>query len=49
MFEYMLICALIEETGRLPGPAFCMWGYFWPGSENFESWKKLHTFDVFMT
>ena len=30
----MFICSeLIEETGRPPGLIFCMWGYFWPGSD----------------
>ena len=28
---------LIEETGGL---IFGMWGYFWPGSDKFEFWKK---------
>ena len=38
----MFICSeLIEETGRRPGLILGMWGYFWPGSENFESWKKF--------
>ena len=33
----MFICTeLIEETGRPPGPIFCMWGLFCPGSEKFE-------------
>ena len=45
----MLICTLIEETGRLPGATFGIWGYFWPGSENFESWKNFHRFDGVMT
>ena len=46
----MFICSeLIEETGRPPGLIFCMWGYFWPGSDKFESWKIFHTFDKFMT
>ena len=46
----MFICSeLIEETGRLPGLIFGMWGYFWPGSDKFEFWKKLHTFDGVMT
>ena len=36
----MFICTeLIEETGRHPGLIFGMWGYFWPGSDKFESWK----------
>ena len=39
---------LIEETGRRPG-CFLTCGYFWPGSEKFESWKKIHTFDGVMT
>ena len=35
---YMFICSeLIEETGRPPGLIFGMWGYFWPGSDKFES------------
>ena len=47
---YMFICSeLIEETGRLPGLIFGMWGYFWPGSDKFESWKFFHTFDKVMT
>ena len=42
----MFVCSeLIEETGRPPGLIFGMWGYFWPGSDKFESWKKIHTFD----
>ena len=33
----MFICSeLIEETGRLPGLIFGIWGYFWPGSDKFE-------------
>ena len=24
-------------------------GYFWPASDKFESWKKIHTFDGVMT
>ena len=36
----MFICSeLIEETGRPPGLIFSMWGYFWLGSDKFESWK----------
>ena len=47
---YMFLCSeLIEETGRPPGLIFGMWGYFWPGSDKFEFWKKFHTFDVVMT
>ena len=47
---YMFICTeLIEETGRPPGLTFGMWGYFWPGSDKFESWNFLHTFDEVMT
>ena len=50
MCIYMFICSeLIEETGRLPGLIFGMWGYFWPGSDKFESWKKFHAFDGVMT
>ena len=46
----MFICTeLIEETGRPPGLIFGMWGYFWPGSDKFESWKNFHTFDGVMT
>ena len=46
----MFICSeLIEETGRPPGQIFAMWGYFWPGSDKFESWKFFHTFDGVMT
>ena len=46
MCIYMFICSeLIEETGRPPGLIFCMWGYFWPGSDKFEFWKNFHTFD----
>ena len=42
---YMFICTeLIEETGRPPGLIFAMWGYFLPGSDKFEFWKKFHTF-----
>ena len=41
----MFICTeLIEETGRVPGLIFGMWGYFWPGSDKFESWNIFHTF-----
>ena len=47
---YMFICSeLIEETGRPPGLIFGMWGYSWPGSDKFESWKSFHTFDGVMT
>ena len=47
---YLFICTeLIEETGRPPGLFFCMWGYFWPGSHRFESWKKFYTFAGFIT
>ena len=50
MCIYMFICSeLIEETGRPPGLIFCMRGYFWPASDKFESWKKIHTFDGVMT
>ena len=45
---YMFVCSeLIEETGRPPGLIFGMWGYFWPSSNKFESWKN--TFDEVMT
>ena len=40
---------LIKETGRSPAQIFGMWEYFLPGSEKFESWKKLNTFDGVMT
>ena len=44
----MFICSeLIEETGRPPGLIFGMWGYFWPGSDKFESWKKIHKNSLF--
>ena len=47
---YMFICSeLIEETRRPPGLIFGMWGYFWPGSDKFESWDFFHTFDKVMT
>ena len=50
VYIYMFICSeLIEETGRPPGLILGMCGYFWPGSDKFESWKKLHTFDGVMT
>ena len=50
MCIYMFICSeLIEETGRPPELIFSMWGYFWPGSDKFESWKFFHTFDGVMT
>ena len=46
----MFICSeLIEETGRPAGLIFGMWGYFWPGSDKFESWKNFHTFDGVIT
>ena len=46
----MFVCSeLIEETGRPPGLIFGMWEYFGPGSDKFESWKKIHTFDGVMT
>ena len=46
----MFVCSeLIEETGRPPGLIFGMWGYFWPGSDKFESWKFFHTFHGVMT
>ena len=49
-YIYMFVCSeLIEETGRPPGLIFSMWGYFWPGSDKFESWKNFHTFDGVMT
>ena len=49
IYIYMFVCSeLIEETGRPPGLIFAMWEYFWPGSDNFESWKKIHTFDGVM-
>ena len=40
-FYHYLCTELIEETGRPPGLIFGMWGYFWPGSDKFESWKKF--------
>ena len=47
---YMFICSeLIEETARPPGLIFGMWRYLWHGSDNFEFWKKIHTFDGVMT
>ena len=50
VYIYMSVCSeLIEETGRPPGLIFAMWGYFWPGSDKFESWKNFHTFDGVMT
>ena len=50
VYIYMSVCSeLIEETGRPPGLIFGMWGYFWPGSDKFESWKIFHTFDKVMT
>ena len=46
----MFICLeLIDKTGRPPGLIFGMWAYFSPGMENFESWKRIHTFDGVMT
>ena len=46
----MFICSeLIEETGRPLGLIFGMWGYFWPGSDKFELWKKFRTFEGVMT
>ena len=49
VYIYMFICTeFIEETGRPPGLFFGMWGYFWPGSHRFESWKKIYTFAVFI-
>ena len=46
----MFICTeLIEETVRPPGLIFSKWGYFWPGSVKFESWKNFHTFEKVMT
>ena len=46
----MFICTeLIEETGRPLELIFCMWGYFWPGSDKLESWRNFHTFDGVMT
>ena len=39
---------LIDETGRLPGLIFGMWGYFWPESDKFE-WRNFRTFDGVMT
>ena len=50
VYIYMFICSeLIEETGRPPGLIFGMWGYFGPGSDKFEFWKKFRTFDGVMT
>ena len=50
IYIYMFICSeLIEETGRPPGLIFGMWGYCWPGSDKFESWEEIHTFDGVMT
>ena len=47
---YMFICIeLIEEIGIPPGLIFGMLGYFWPGSDKFESWKIYHSFDRVMT
>ena len=46
----MFVCSeLIEKTGRPPGLIFGKWGYFWPASDMFEFWKKVHTFDGVMT
>ena len=43
-YIYMSVCSeLIEETGRPPGLIFGMWGYFWPGSDKFESEKFTHS------
>ena len=36
---------LIKETGKPPVLIFGMWEYFCPGSDKFESWNKIHTFD----
>ena len=45
----MFVCSeLIERTGRAQGMIFGMWGYFGPGSDKFESWKKIDTFDGVM-
>ena len=50
IYIYMFICSeLIEEIGIPPGLIFSMWGYFWPGSDKFESWNFFHTFDGVMT
>ena len=38
---------LIEETGKAKGLGFDI--YFWPASDKFESWKKIHKFDEIMT
>ena len=49
VYIYMFICIeLIEEAGRPPGLIFCMWGYFLPGSDKYESWKNFHIFDGVM-
>ena len=40
---------LIEETLRPPELIFGMSGYFWPGSDMFESWQFFHTFGKVMT
>ena len=46
----MCICIeLIEETKKPPMLIFGMWGYFWSGSDKYESWKNSHTFDGVMT
>ena len=42
IYIYMFICTeLIEETGRPPELIFGKWGYYWPGSDKFESCKKF--------
>ena len=47
---YLFICPeLIEETRSPPGLIFGMQGYSWTGSDKFESWTKIHTYEGVMT
>ena len=49
-YSYKFIYSeLIEETGRLQGLIFGIWGYLWLGSDKFEFWKNFDTFDGVMT
>ena len=46
----MFVCSeFIEETGKPPRLIFGILGYFWPGSDKFDSWNFFRTFDGVMT
>ena len=35
------MCRIDWRNWKPPRAEFCMWGYFWPGSDKFESWKRF--------